>query len=550
MIFCVALCYNREMKVSDVMIRVSQIKISIDDPIEKVKELLLKQLKLKESDLLEYRIYKQSIAARRRGKLDFVYTVDIAVKDEAKILARKLPNVSITPDIEYKYPEMGTEVMKHRPVVVGFGPAGMFSALILAEMGYCPIVLERGGAVEDRVRSISEFWSEGKLDPNSNVQFGEGGAGTFSDGKLTTRVKDLRGRKVLEALVEAGAPEDILYMAHPHVGTDLLRNIVKNIREKIISLGGEVRFNTQATGFIIDDGQITGVKIKGGEIIETEHVIVAIGHSARDTFYELYESGVHFTAKPFAVGVRVEHPQSLIDVAQYKEFAGHEKLGAAEYRLTHTASNGRGVYTFCMCPGGLVVPSSSEKGRLVTNGMSEHARDQDNANSALLVQVFPEDFGSDHPLAGVEFQRRLEEKAFGLGGSNYTAPAQLVGDFLKGQASKKLGSVTPSYALGVKLTNLRRLLPDYITDAMADGLQAFDRKLKGFAMDDAVMTGVESRSSSPVRMDRDSETLQSLTVKGLYPSGEGAGFAGGIVSAGIDGIKCAEAMIKQFKKMS
>lgn len=538
------------MKVSDVMIRVSQIKISIDDPIEKVKELLLKQLKLKESDLLEYRIYKQSIDARRRGKLDFVYTVDIAVKDEAKILARKLPNVSITPDIEYKYPEMGTEVMKHRPVVVGFGPAGMFSALILAEMGYCPIVLERGGAVEDRVRSISEFWSEGKLDPNSNVQFGEGGAGTFSDGKLTTRVKDLRGRKVLEALVEAGAPEDILYMAHPHVGTDLLRNIVKNIREKIISLGGEVRFNTQATGFIIDDGQITGVKIKGGEIIETEHVIVAIGHSARDTFYELYESGVHFTAKPFAVGVRVEHPQSLIDVAQYKEFAGHEKLGAAEYRLTHTASNGRGVYTFCMCPGGLVVPSSSEKGRLVTNGMSEHARDQDNANSALLVQVFPEDFGSDHPLAGVEFQRRLEEKAFGLGGSNYTAPAQLVGDFLKGQASKKLGSVTPSYALGVKLTNLRRLLPDYITDAMADGLQAFDRKLKGFAMDDAVMTGVESRSSSPVRMDRDSETLQSLTVKGLYPSGEGAGFAGGIVSAGIDGIKCAEAMIKQFQKMS
>ena len=335
MIFCVALCYNREMKVSDVMIRVSQIKISIDDPIEKVKELLLKQLKLKESDLLEYRIYKQSIDARRRGKLDFVYTVDIAFKDEAKILARKLPNVSITPDIEYKYPEMGTEVMKHRPVVVGFGPAGMFSALILAEMGYCPIVLERGGAVEDRVRSISEFWSEGKLDPNSNVQFGEGGAGTFSDGKLTTRVKDLRGRKVLEALVEAGAPEDILYMAHPHVGTDLLRNIVKNIREKIISLGGEVRFNTQATGFIIDDGQITGVKIKGGEIIETEHVIVAIGHSARDTFYELYESGVHFTAKPFAVGVRVEHPQSLIDVAQYKEFAGHEKLGAAEYRLTH-----------------------------------------------------------------------------------------------------------------------------------------------------------------------------------------------------------------------
>ncbi|MDE5978060.1 MAG: hypothetical protein K2G70_06335, partial [Turicibacter sp.] len=316
------------------MIRVSQIKISIDDPIEKVKELLLKQLKLKESDLLSYRIYKQSIDARRRGKLDFVYTVDISVKDEAKVLAKKLSNVSVAPDIEYKYPQMGTGVLTHRPVVVGFGPAGMFSALILAEMGYCPIVLERGEAVDERVRSIDEFWSEGRLNPNSNVQFGEGGAGTFSDGKLTTRVKDLRGRKVLEALVEAGAPEDILYMAHPHVGTDLLRGVVKNIREKIISLGGEVHFNKQVIGFDIKEDQITGVKVKGGEVIETNQVIVAIGHSARDTFYELYESGVQFTAKPFAVGVRVEHPQVLINQAQYKEFAGHEKLGAAEYRLT------------------------------------------------------------------------------------------------------------------------------------------------------------------------------------------------------------------------
>lgn len=531
------------------MIRVSQIKISIEDPIEKVKELVLAQLKLREEDLLEYRIYKQSIDARRRGKMEFVYTVDIALKNEDQILKLNRPNIVKTPELNYAYPSMGEKQMSHRPVVVGFGPAGMFSALILAEMGYKPIVLERGGSVDDRVKSIEEFWSEGKLDPNSNVQFGEGGAGTFSDGKLTTRVKDLRGRKVLEALVEAGAPEDILYMAHPHVGTDLLRGVVKNIREKIISLGGEVRFNTQVTDFIVENNQITGVKVKGGDVIESNHVIVAVGHSARDTFYHMYDRGVQFTAKPFAVGVRVEHPQTLIDQAQYKEFAGHEKLGAAEYRLTHTASNGRGVYTFCMCPGGLVVPSSSEKGRLVTNGMSEHARDQENANSALLVQVFPEDFGSDHPLAGVEFQRRLEEKAFGMGGSNYTAPAQLVGDFLKGQASKKLGSVTPSYALGVKLTNLNKLLPDYITDAMREGLIAFDRKLKGFGMHDAVMTGVESRSSSPVRIDRDSESLQSLTVKGIYPSGEGAGFAGGIVSAGIDGIKCAEALVREFHKM-
>lgn len=532
---------------SDIMIRIAQLTITIEDSIDKVKELVLQKLGLKEEDLLDYRIYKQSIDARRRNEIKFVYTVDVAVENEQEILRKKLANVSETPQLDYKMPNMGTEKMTNRPVIVGFGPAGMFSALLLAQMGYRPIVLERGEAVEDRVQSIKAFWEQGVLNPNSNVQFGEGGAGTFSDGKLTTRVKDLRGRKVLEEFVAAGAPEEILYMAHPHVGTDLLRDVVKNIRQHIISLGGEIRFNTQVKDFVIEDGQLQGVKIPG-EVIKTNHAILAIGHSARDTFTQLYNHDVKMTAKPFAVGVRIEHPQALINKAQYKTFAGHEKLGAADYRLTTKAANGRGVYTFCMCPGGQVVPSSSEKGRLVTNGMSEHARNQENANSALLVQVFPEDFQSDHPLAGIEFQRRLEEKAFGLGGSNYQAPAQLVGDFLKGTTSKKLGTVTPSYALGVKLTNLTRLFTPEITDAIKDGLKDFDRKLRGFAMEDAVMTGVESRSSSPVRIDRNPETLQSINVKGLYPAGEGAGYAGGIVSAGIDGLKCAETLIEAYQK--
>ncbi len=526
------------------MLRISQIKLSINESESALQPKLIQALNIKEADHLSYTIFKQSIDARRRDRLDFVYTVDAEVVNEKAILAKKLTNVIEAPVVAYEYPTPGEKSLTHRPVIVGFGPAGMFAALILAEMGYRPIVIERGGAVDERVAAIEGFLKEGKLNPESNVQFGEGGAGTFSDGKLTTRVKDLRGRKVLEAFVEAGGPEEILYTAHPHIGTDVLRGVVKNIREKIIALGGEVRFNTRVNEFMIENGQITGVKVSGGDVIESQHVIVAIGHSARDTFYALHDKGVDMTAKPFAVGLRVEHPQTLINKAQYKDFAGHKRLGAADYRLTHTASNGRGVYTFCMCPGGVVVPSSSEKGRLVTNGMSYHARDEVNANSGVLVQVHPQDFESDHPLAGVEFQRRLEEKAFGMGGSTYAAPAQLVGDFIAKKASKQLGSVTPSYALGVKLTNLHKLLPPYVSEALVEGLQAFDRKLRGFSMHDAVLTGVESRSSSPVRIDRHPDFLHSINVEGLYPAGEGAGFAGGIVSAGIDGIKCAEAIIK------
>ncbi|CAM3022355.1 hypothetical protein GHI93_00490 [Lactococcus hircilactis] len=528
------------------MLRISQIRISINDDISKVKTLVLKKLRLEASDLLEFHIYKESIDARHHGKIDFIYTVDIAIKNESKLLKKRIKNVSEAPDLSYKMPKTGSTPLQHRPVVIGFGPAGMFSALLLAQKGYRPIVLERGGQVDDRVKSIAQFWENGKLDPHSNVQFGEGGAGTFSDGKLTSRVRDLRGRKVLEEFVIAGAPEDILYHAHPHVGTDLLRDIVKNIRRQIISLGGEVFFDTQVTSFETQDGKLIALKLQDGTTIKTHHAILAIGHSARDTFGELYKSGVKISAKPFAIGVRVEHPQRLINVAQYKEFAGHPRLGAAEYRLTHKASNGRGVYTFCMCPGGLVVAAASEEGRLVTNGMSEHARAEENANSGLLVQVFPEDFPSTHPLAGVEFQRQLEQKAFELGGSNYHAPAQLVGDFIKDQPSTHLGTVHPSYGLGVKPTDLTQLFPTYVTDAMREALLAFDKKIHGFAMNDAVMTGVESRSSSPVRINRDENNFQSLSVQGIYPSGEGAGFAGGIVSAAIDGLKCAESLIQNY----
>lgn len=531
------------------MIRVSQIKISINDEVDKVKELVLKKLRINDSELLAYHIYKESVDARHADEINFIYTVDVSLKNETKILKKHFSNVSLSPDLIYKMPEVGMKSVKQRPVVIGFGPAGMFSALLLAQMGYRPIVLERGQKVEERVQAINNFWENGILNPNSNVQFGEGGAGTFSDGKLTSRVRDLRGRKVLEEFVAAGAPEDILYRAHPHVGTDLLRDIVKNIREKIISLGGEVHFEAKVSKFLIEKGKLQAIILENGTRYDTHQAILAIGHSARDTFEQLYQTGVQMTAKPFAIGVRIEHPQTIIDKAQYKSFAHHPRLGAAEYRLTYKASNGRGVYTFCMCPGGLVVPAASEVGRLITNGMSEHARDGENANSGLLVQVFPEDFPGNHPLSGVRFQRELEEKAFQLGGGQYRAPIQLVGDFLKNQPSTKLGSVTPSYVLGVTPTDLRSLFPEYINQGIAEALTNFDKKLHGFAMNDAVMTAVESRSSSPVRINRQEENRQSLTAEGLYPCGEGAGFAGGIVSAAIDGLKCAESLISEFSPL-
>lgn len=529
------------------MIRISQLKISIDESVEKLPTLIAKKLKIKITDILDYRIFKESIDARR-GTINFVYTVDVALQDETNILNKKFSNVTLTPSLDYKMPPKLDVAPTKRPIVIGFGPAGMFAALLLAQCGYHPIVLERGGSVDERLESINKFWQDGVLNPESNIQFGEGGAGTFSDGKLTTRVKDLRGRKVLQELVDTGAPEEILYVAHPHVGTDLLREIVVNIRKKIIALGGEIHFNTRVDDFIITEGQVTGVVTNKNQVINSEHVILAIGHSARDTFEKIFDRDIEMIAKPFAVGARIEHPQTLINQGQYKAFANHPRLGAAEYRLTHQASNGRGVYTFCMCPGGYVVPSSSEPNRVVTNGMSEHARAEPNANSAVLVQVRLEDFASDHPLAGIHFQRELEAKAFVMGGSNYKAPAQRVADFLANKPSTSIGTVDPTYAIGINLTNLHDLFPKPLCDALIEGLRAFNQKLAGFAMDDAILTAVESRSSSPVRITRHAETLQSTSLKGFYPAGEGAGFAGGIVSSAIDGLKCAEMLIAAFAK--
>lgn len=526
------------------MLRISQIKLSIEESLDNLPHNIIKKLHIKESDLLSYRIYKESIDARHKDQIIFSYIVDCKIVGEDQLLKKHLHDVIRMPDERYIMPKPGVMGMKQRPIIVGFGPAGMFAALLLAQAGYQPVILERGECVDDRIQSVEAFWKHGILNPQSNVQFGEGGAGTFSDGKLTTRVKDIRIHKVLEELVRFGAPEEILYQAHPHIGTDLLRGIVKRMREEIQSLGGCFHFSACVDGIDISQGQITGVTANGVRY-ESEHVILAIGHSARDTYRMLHEAGVAMRAKAFAVGARIEHPQSLIDHAQYKSYAGHPRLGAAEYRLTHTASNGRGVYTFCMCPGGTVVPSTSLEGGVVVNGMSEHARDQENANSAILVQVTPADFDED-VLAGIAYQERLEKKAFALAGGNYQAPATLVKDFLAHTTSSQLGSVAPSYALGVTLCDFHQLLPEEITSAMKEAIQAFDRKLKGFAMPDAIMTGVETRSSSPVRLDRDSVELTSLSVQGLYPCGEGAGYAGGIVSAAIDGLRCAEKIIEFY----
>ncbi len=527
------------------MLRVSGIKTTIDQGEEDLKKLLLKKLKISESELIEYSIYKESIDARKKNQLYFVYTVDVKVKNEDKILKKpKLKDVSVTPNMKYQYVEKGNEKLQHSPVTIGSGPAGLFSTLILAEMGYKPILVERGKDVEKRAKDVEKFWQTGDFTKDSNVQFGEGGAGTFSDGKLTTRIKDPRCRKVLEEFINAGAPDKILYSSGPHVGTDILREVVKNIREKIISLGGKVYFESKVTDFLIEDGKIKGVKINDDKIINTETAVLAVGHSARDTFEMINEKGLRINQKPFSIGVRIEHPQKMINESQYGIFADHPRLGAADYKLVHHCKNGRSVYTFCMCPGGTVVAAASEEGGVVTNGMSEYARDKENANSALLVGVGPEDFGSEHPLAGMYYQRKWEQSAFIEGGSDYKAPAQLVGDFLNDVPSTNLGSVNNSYNPGIKLTDLKKCLPHYVTESFKEALVELNKRLEGFGMNDAVMTGVETRSSSPIRIVRD-ENLES-NIKGIYPCGEGAGYAGGIVSAAVDGIKIAENIAKKY----
>lgn len=524
------------------MIRVSELKVPLNGTKEELEKRLAKALRLPKEEILSYRIFKRSLDARKKENIHYVYVVDAKLKNEKKYKPSS-KQISIAPDLSYILPK-GEKKPETRPVVVGFGPAGMFAGLLLAEMGLRPIVLERGGDVDSRKKAVENFWNTGRLDVENNVQFGEGGAGTFSDGKLTTRIKDPRCRKVLEELVEAGAPAEILYDAKPHIGTDLLRGVVKRIREKICALGGEVQFFAKVTGFIWNGEQIAGVRMQDGRTFVSEDVVLALGHSARDTFELLHKENFVLEQKPFAMGVRIEHPQEMVNLAQYGEAA--DQLPAADYRLTYTTEMGRGVYTFCMCPGGYVVAAASEEGRLAVNGMSEHARDSKNANAALLVQIFPEDFGSAHPLAGMYFQRKLEERAFAAGGSDYTAPVQRVGSFLRtAAAEKEKAEVEATYRPAVKESNMDDIFPAFMTEAMREALPAMGRKLKGFDRADALLTAVESRSSSPIRIVRD-EQANSLKYRGVYPAGEGAGYAGGIVSAAVDGIYVAEKIAEKY----
>lgn len=528
------------------MIRIHEIKLNLHQSKEEIPACILKKLRIKKEELISYHIFKESIDARKKDMIYFNYCVDCLVKNEENVLQYSSSHYQKTPDFHYHTPSHGKHVLKHRPIVVGFGPAGMLAALLLAQEGYCPIVYERGACVEERVLKVEEFWHKGILDETTNVQFGEGGAGTFSDGKLTTRVKDVRSYKVLEEFVKYGAPEEILYEANPHIGTDRLRSLVKNIREAILAFGGEIHFEHQVNDFQIQNNRISALCVHD-EWIACEHVILAIGHSARDTFKSLYQSKVNMSAKAFAVGVRIEHEQQFINQQQYGQFFNHPRLPVASYRFAHTANNGRGVYTFCMCPGGVVVPSSSSHGKLVVNGMSEYARDQKYANSAILVQVTPDDF-EHHPLAGIHYQEALEAKAYELGGRTWKAPVQKVEDYVLHQKGTLDSSINPSYAIGGVACNLHDIFPSYVNQALEEGILAFDRKMKGFSKN-AMLTAVETRSSSPLRINRDKESLEALDIQGFYPCGEGAGYAGGIISAAIDGLRCAEKIIEQYQSI-
>jgi len=527
------------------MLRLTEIKLPLDHAQDAIKTAIFKKLQISPNDLISYSIFKRSYDARKKEEIILVYILDIETTQEKKLLQRfkKDPHVTVAPSMSYRQVAQAPVHLAMRPIVIGTGPCGMFAALMLAQMGFRPIVLERGKAVKERTADTFGFWrKKGDLNPESNAQFGEGGAGTFSDGKLYSQVRDSQhhGRKVLTELVNAGASPEILYVNKPHIGTFKLVGIVEKMRATIESLGGEIRFQNRVEDIHIEQGQVRGVTLASGEYIRSDHVILAVGHSARDTFQMLFDRGVYVEAKPFSIGFRVEHPQSLIDHSRFGEQAGHRLLGAADYKLVHHCSNGRSVYSFCMCPGGLVVAAASELRRLVTNGMSQYSRNERNANSAIVVGITPNDYPG-HPLAGIDFQRRLEERAFELGGGNYNAPGQLVGDFIADRPSKELGAIRPSYTPGVRLGDLSLSLPDYAIVAIREALSAFSKQIKGFAMHDAVLTGVETRTSSPIRIKR-REDGQSLNTEGLYPAGEGAGYAGGILSAGIDGIKAAEAV--------
>lgn len=513
------------------MIRLKDIKIREDLSNEQVFQKAISKNKIKQEEVSKWYIYKKSIDARKKDDIYYNYTIDLELKDKNK--EKKYEQVE-----EYKFPEIKvTRKSEYQPVIIGAGPAGLFAGLILVDNGIKPIILERGKQVDERIKDVEEFIKNKKFNISSNIQFGEGGAGTFSDGKLNTgNTSGVYSRKVLEEFVRFGAPTEILYTAKPHIGTDNLRNIVKNIREYIISKGGQVLFNEQVTDFEIEDSKIKAVRCS--KKIETDSVILAIGHSARDTFKRLYELGIEIQPKNFAVGVRIEHLQEDINKAQFGT-GTKLKLPSADYKLVYHAQNGRTCYTFCMCPGGQVMASSSEENSIVTNGMSNFARDGKNANSAVLVNITVDDYYKNTPLDGMYFQEDLERKAFALGGSNYNAPVQKVGDFLENKKTEEFGKVQPTYMPGVTGANLNEILPEFVSETLKEGIGEFDKKLHGFADEDAILTGVETRSSSPVQITRDKESLNSINVQGLYPCGEGAGYAGGIITAAIDGIKCA-----------